>query len=82
MQYLLTLRLNDEPLAIEQLLQTIRYRGYCVTALNVCRTEQRYDVSLSLESESDIDNLIQQIHKLYDVTYLTCNVISSLEKSA
>ena len=82
MQYLLTLKLNQEPLVIEQLLQTIRYRGYFVTTMNVCQTELGYDVSLSLESESTIDNLIKQIDKLYDVAYLTCNLISSLEKSA
>ena len=81
-QYLLTLEISLEPLAIEQVLQVVRYRGFRVTDITVAETQNHYTMAISVFSETSIRNLMQQLNKLYDVTSLTSEMISSLEKSA
>lgn len=82
MHYLLTLALKGEPLAIEQVLQTVRYRGFRVNSMDLSLHRGEYQMYIEVYGLTAIENLIQQINKLYDVTSLTFEATASLEQTA
>lgn len=82
MHYLLTLAIKGEPLAIEQVLQTVRYRGFRVNSMDLSLHHGAYQMYVEVYGLTAIENLIQQINKLYDVTSLTFEATASLEQTA
>ncbi len=68
-QHTLTIKANNQPTTIEQLLRVVRFRGFKVDKImmNVLPQEQALDIQVCVKSKRPIHLLQNQLMKLVDV---------------
>ena len=68
-QHLLTIKANNEPATMEQLLRVVRFRGFKVDkiSMSILPQEQAMDIQVSVKSKRPIHLLENQLKKLVDV---------------
>lgn len=82
----------DQPAVLERLLQVTRYRGFFVTRCNVLQNSDKtmLNIQLSVENkdqnannqETMMQNLYNQINKLFDIKYIKLNKETQLQYQA
>jgi len=67
--------------AIERILGKIRGRGWSITQISaqIDASEKHYAMSLIIEGDRSIENLILQIEKLYDVEFASTTETNKLQ---
>ena len=67
--HMLTIRANNEPATMEQLLRVVRYRGFSVEriSMNSLPQEKLLDIQVNVQSQRPIHLLENQLRKLVNV---------------
>lgn len=72
MQYQIELHLNNQPAALERVLQVVRYRQFQLEALQIQpQGQDKLTVQLKVSGQQSINILTSQLNKLYDLARLT-----------
>lgn len=81
MKHTITIRTGITEGAIERILGKIRSRGWAIGFLyaQVDMTTKNYAISLIVEGERSIENLVRQIEKLNDVEFVSIPTTSNVE---
>jgi len=81
MKHTITIRTNISEGAIERILGRVRARGWAVSFVyaQVDMSSKNYAISLIVEGDRSIENLVRQIEKLHDVEFASIPVTSNVE---
>lgn len=83
MNYQLELQMNNQPAALERVLQTTRYRGFELHDLNMQLIDQNsLRLLMTVSGQYPINILTTQLNKLYDLASLTFEQDMPLKSSA
>lgn len=83
MQYQIELHLNNQPAALERVLQVVRYRQFQLEGLQM-KSEGKdiLMVRLQVSGQPSINILTSQLNKLYDLARLTIQQELPLQATA
>ena len=81
MKHTITIRTSMSEGAIERILGKVRSRGWAINFLHaqVDMSSKNYAISLIVEGERSIENLVRQIEKLNDVDFASIPVAANIE---
>lgn len=81
MRYTITIQSNISEGAIERILGKVRGRGWAINFLyaQVDMSTKSYAISLIVEGERLIENLLRQIDKLHDVKFTAASKSANVE---
>ncbi|XOV80197.1 MAG: acetolactate synthase 2 small subunit [Aestuariibacter sp.] len=83
MQYQIELQLNNQPAALERVLQVTRYRQFNVETLQMQQlATDKLAISLQVTGQQSINLLTSQLNKLYDLTQMKVSQDMPLSISA
>lgn len=83
MHYHIELELNNQPAALERVLQVVRYRQFQVESLHMQPAEQdKLTVNMKVSSQHSINILTSQLNKLYDLARLSIQHDMPLQATA
>ena len=83
MHYELELDLNNQPAALERVLQVVRYRQFQLESLDMRQTsDDMLTVNLKVSSQHSINRLTSQLNKLYDLARLSIQNEMPLQATA
>lgn len=83
MQYQIELQLNNQPAALERVLQVTRYRQFNVETLQMQQlATNKLAISLQVTGQHSINLLTSQLNKLYDLTQIKISQDMPLSISA
>ncbi len=81
MKHTITIRTSMSEGAIERILGKVRGRGWAINFLyaQVDMSSKNYAISLIVEGERSIENLVRQIEKLHDVEFASIPTTTNIE---
>jgi len=83
MQYQIEMVLDNQPAALERVLQVVRYRQFQLEGLEMQSEEQnKLTVNMKVSSQHSINILTSQLNKLYDLARLTIQQDMPLQATA
>ncbi|MDF2179081.1 acetolactate synthase 2 small subunit [Aliiglaciecola sp. CAU 1673] len=82
MNYQLMLSLQDQPAVMERVLQTTRYRGFCIHQLRMQQGPKGLSVTMDVSGQQPIHILTGQLRKLYDLSSLEIASAQPVGKTA
>lgn len=72
MHTVISLLVDQHPIAVERILQVTRYRGFNLVGLTLSPTsDSRQQISLEITSDRNSELLVNQLAKIYHVLELT-----------
>jgi len=83
MQYQIELVLDNQPAALERVLQVVRYRQFQLNSLAMePEGQDKLTVKLKVSSQHPVNILTSQLNKLYDLARLNIQQDMPLQASA
>lgn len=83
MHYQIELQLQNQPAALERVLQVTRYRQFSIEQLHMQHlSDEELTISLQVTGQHSINTLTSQLNKLYDLTQIKVSQDMPLSISA